>query len=340
VAAWVVRAGKYGEQEPIALERSVVTIGWNELPDLSAVQSREALAELYRKAHAGASSQRVGAQVGQIWAFVSLIQVGDLAVLPLKTAGRAIAVGEVAGPYQYVTNLGEGVYHVRKVKWLRTDIPRTAFGQDLLAHMGYPRTVYRLGDAQAAERIQAVLSGKPDPVGAGLADTEVDETDAQALDIEEAAGDQILKYIQANFAGHKLATLVAAVLRASGYQTEVSPPGPDGGVDILAGTGPMGFDQPRLCVQVKSSPTPADVNVLRGLQGILQNFHAEQGLLVCWGGFTQPAIKEARQSFFKIRLWNSEGLLAVILKHYDQLPADIQADLPLKRVWALVLEEE
>ncbi len=47
----------------------------------------------------------------------------------------------------------------------------------------------------------------------------------------------------------------------------------------------MGFGSPRLCVQVKSSPSPADVNVLRGLQGVLQNFHAEQGLLVCWGGF-------------------------------------------------------
>jgi hypothetical protein len=77
----------------------------------------------------------------------------------------------------------------------------------------------------------------------------------------------------------------------------------------LAGNGPMGFGPPRLCVQVKSSPSPADVNVLRGLQGVLQNFHAEQGLLVCWGGFKSSVIQEARQSFFTIRLRSCSTLL-------------------------------
>ena len=101
----------------------------------------------------------------------------------------------------------------------------------------------------------------------------------------------------------------------------------------------MGFGPPRLCVQVKSSASPADVNILRGLQGILQNFHADQGLLVCWGGFKTSVTNEARQSFFKIRLWDSGDLLGILLKNYDRLLDDLKAELPLKRVWALVLEE-
>ena len=36
----------------------------------------------------------------------------------------------------------------------------------------------------------------------------------------------------------------------------MSPEGPDGGVDICVGKGPMGFDSPKLRVQVKSSDDP------------------------------------------------------------------------------------
>jgi restriction system protein len=101
----------------------------------------------------------------------------------------------------------------------------------------------------------------------------------------------------------------------------------------------MGFGSPRLCVQVKSSPDPVDVTVLRGLQGVLQNFQAHQGLLVCWAGFNTKVFQEARQSFFTIRLWDSGDLLQAIVKNYDKFSSDLQAELPLKRVWALVLEE-
>jgi restriction system protein len=91
---------------------------------------------------------------------------------------------------------------------------------------------------------------------------------------------------------------------------------------------------------VKSSQSQADVTVLRNLQGILETFGADQGLLVCWGGFNQAVRKEARQSFFKVRLWSSDELLKAILANYDRLPEAIQAELPLKRIWRLVQEEE
>ncbi len=52
---WLVRAGRRGEQEQIALDNSLVTIAWNELPDLSGTESREALAELCREENPDAS---------------------------------------------------------------------------------------------------------------------------------------------------------------------------------------------------------------------------------------------------------------------------------------------
>ena len=50
---------------------------------------------------------------------------------------------------------------------------------------------------------------------------------------------------------------------AEGWVTKFSPPGADGGVDILAGRGSLGLEAPRLCVQVKSQPSPADVTIYR-----------------------------------------------------------------------------
>ena len=281
MAVWLVRAGRRGEQEQAALDNSLVTIGWNVLPDLSGITTREALADVYRQHSPDASPKKVSHHVGQLWTFRERMKEGDLAVLPLHIQS-AIAIGKITGQYQYRTDLGDDVHHVRPVEWLQTDIPRTAFDQDILYSLGAFMTVCRISRNNAEERIEAVLAGKPEPKPGEADDGEGGE---ETLDIEQAARDQLLEYIQQKYAGHRLADLVDEVLQAEGYLTRVSPPGPDGGVDILAGSGPMGFGEPRLCVQVKSSPSPIDVTVLRGLQGILQNFRADQGLLVSWGGY-------------------------------------------------------
>ncbi len=336
MSIWLVRAGRFGEREQTALEKNIVVIGWNELPDLSEVHERQSLTEIYKSQHPDASTAKVGNHVGQVWAFRERIQLNDLVVLPLKQQS-AIAIGKVVSPYEFRTDLGDEIHHTRKVEWLRTDLPRTAFDQDILFSLGAFMTVCRIERNKAEERIRAILGGKkaatvPQPEDAS--DEEIETTD-----IEEVAKDQILEHIQNKFSGHKLATLVDAVLKAEGYITRVSLPGPDGGVDILAGTGSMGFGPPRLCVQVKSSTSPADVGVLRELQGILKNFGAEQGVLVCWGGFKNSVIQEARQNFFTIRLWDSGELLRMILKNQDKFSDDLKAELPLKRVWAIVLED-
>jgi len=90
---------------------------------------------------------------------------------------------------------------------------------------------------------------------------------------------------------------------------------------------------------VKSFSSPVSVDVLRALQGTIQSFKAEQGLLVSWGGFKRTVLDEARRSFFTVRLWDSGALLNEILEHYDKFPDDLKAELPLKKIWSPVLEE-
>ena len=110
-------------------------------------------------------------------------------------------------------------------------------------------------------------------------------------------------------------------------------------MDVLAGRGPLGLDAPHLCVQVKATDGAADVKVLRELNGTMQAFAADQGLLVSWSGFTQAAVREARQQRFRIRLWDQVDLVNAVLRTYSRLVPELQAELPLKQVWMLVQDE-
>ena len=264
-------------------------------------------------------------------------------MLPQKLTSQ-IAVGTVSGPYRY-EKVNDEYRHVRPVEWKRTDIPRATFEQDLLYSFGAFMTVCQIARNDAAKRVEAVLKGDKDPgptvpIVKPVSGSEdgSDQPEASS-DLIQLANDQIVAQIQARFKGHALSHLVDAVLRADGWNTRVSPPGPDGGVDIFAGRGPLGLDAPYLCAQVKSQDSPADVTVYRTLQGTMQTFDAEQGLLVCWGGFNKAVLQESRQGHFTVRLWDSRDLVQAIYRNYETLPAEIQADLPLKRVWMLVVEE-
>lgn len=119
----------------------------------------------------------------------------------------------------------------------------------------------------------------------------------------------------------------------------VSPPGADGGVDILAGKGPLGFDPPRLVVQVKSQDSAVYVSVLRELQGVMSQFNASQGLLVAWGGVTKALNREAQRLFFAIRIWDSGDIIRALQEGYEQLSDVVKADLPLKRICALAEDD-
>ena len=115
--------------------------------------------------------------------------------------------------------------------------------------------------------------------------------------------------------------LVEAILKAQGYTTYRSPEGADGGADILAGAGPLGFGAPRLCVEVKSESSPIDRPTVDKLLGAVTKFGADEGLFVSWSGFKSNVQKELAASFFKVRLWTQKELLEQLFAHYDHLRA-------------------
>jgi len=336
VTLWVMRAGRYGERESFALENDVAVVGWDEVPDLSSLSTRPSLQELLEKCYPEAKAGTIRSWVGQLFAFVREVRAGDLVALPLK-ARPAIAFGEVKGPYKFSAENPPGARHVRAVEWIR-EVPRGAIDQDIRFSLGSAMTVCKVQRNQAEERIRSLLSGRSSTDTAPVGSTPTD-SDSE-FDVVEVARDQVRSHIARRFAGQALAELVAELLRTDGCETRVSPAGPDGGVDILAGRGPLGFDAPRLAVQVKSGEAPMDIKVVRELQGVMKNFGAEHGLFVAWGGFKDSVRREAARLFFEIRLWDANDLVEQIEQHYDQLSESTQAALPLKRVWALEVGEE
>jgi len=338
---WMVRAGRQGEDEGSALEAGFAIIKFRELSDLSTVKSREEMLSLFRKTFPHDSKYRLGNFAGQMWTFGHRIEQGDIIALPLKSAPR-IALGRVTGPYKFQNVRGES-RHTIPVNWIRPDVSRSEFGQDLLFSLGAIMTLCRIERNNAEARFEALINGQKDPGYQSPTKlkeaNEESESSVSSVDVQQLVQDQIMKYIEQHFKGHDLARLVDAVLNAEGYITKVSPSGPDGGVDILAAKGMLGMEEPRLCVQVKSQQSPADVTVFRTLQGTMQTFQADQGLLVCWGGFNKVVLQEARQRFFSVRLWDSKDLMEAVYRDYDRFPEELQAELPLKRIWALVLEE-
>jgi restriction system protein len=171
-------------------------------------------------------------------------------------------------------------------------------------------------------------------------ETTDDTKDTEDTDLEVLGKDQIGRLISARFKGHDFTRLVEAILNAQGYTTYRSPAGADGGADILAGTGPLGFGSPRLCVEVKSETAPIDRPTVDKLLGAVSKFGADEGLMVSWSGFKPSVFKEMAPSFFKVRLWTQKELLENLFAVYDQLDEDWKAELPLKRIWTVTAQEE
>jgi restriction system protein len=75
------------------------------------------------------------------------------------------------------------------------------------------------------------------------------------------------------------------------------------------------------------------------LRGLPQ-FGAQEGLFVSWSGFKTNVQKELMASFFRVRLWTQKELLEALFAHYDHVDDDLKAELPLKRIWTVAIQEE
>lgn len=342
---WMVRHGAHGEREQRALDEGLLLLGFTAVGDLGACENREAIEKVVTNALPDeAKKMRLAIWTGQLTMFRHSMAEGDLVIMPRKRSPQ-VAIGKVTGPYRYF--LGALGSHTRKVDWLKNDVPRQVFAEDLRYSFGSAMTICRIARNNAVERVIAVVKLGSDPgwkiSASGAAKSPSDtanEDQLESTELDTLARDQIRAHIASRFVGHEFTRLIGALLEAEGFRNNISSPGPDNGIDIVAGKGPLGFDPPRLVVQCKSGNQVCDLPTLNALIGSVHSLSADHGLLVSWGGFKISVQKQTNSQFFKIRLWDSDAVLDALFKAYDRLPEEIRKELPLKRTWMLVAPEE
>lgn len=343
---WLNRSGRHCEHESKFFSDDRIYLTWGDLStDLSNVKDRDELMCVLEKFYPKFTRSHRIQNSGQIWAFAHKMAPGDWVAVPSKR--KTIHIGEITGKYKFDGEAKNPYYHYRTVKWLETDIPRTNFDQDILNSLGAFTTVCQIKRNDAEARVRAMKANgwkstdaKARPGAAPDVDEVTDEIASADLDLEQIARDQIARQIYSKHAGHGLEDLVEAILNAQGFTTHHSDKGADGGIDILAAPDTLGFGRPRICVQVKSQTSALERPVLDQLVGTMQHVGADQGLLVCWGGFKPTIMRELPRLFFKVRLWDQNDLIDQFLSVYDKLDDDLRAEIPLKRIWAVAAPEQ
>ena len=344
MAIWTIKGGSSGEYENAFLEKGVVAIGSILRRSVADFADRNALRDHVESRNAA----------DQLWRFFSEVNDGDMVVLPRKRV-REVAIGRITGPYAYRPDLVDAPPHVHAVEWQVTDIPRSHFDQDLLNAFNSLLALSQPRNPNAESRIRQIADiyleqgtsatdDQATPLVAASAtapdEDAISSDQAEEIDLDQVIKERIIARFRRRYAGKDLEYLVASILQAHGYHVMQTREGPDGGIDILAGKGDLGFGEPRLCVQVKGRTTPVNLNEYSSLQGNITAFGADHGLLVSLGGFTKPVHdRNEQQSFFTIRLWGPEDLSQRLLESYDSLPQEIRSDfrddIPLDTVQVL-----
>jgi restriction system protein len=133
--------------------------------------------------------------------------------------------------------------------------------------------------------------------------------------------------------------LVADLLKAMGYYPAwVAPPGPDGGLDIIAYPDPLGTRPPRIKVQVKRQQQRVTVDGVRSFVALVEEDDA--GLFVSLGGFTRDAEDFARSRERKrITLIDLDRLVTLWIEFYGKLDSLARERLPLTPIYFLTPRE-
>jgi len=336
MAIWLCRAGKMGEFETRFLEEQRIYCTFEHLSfDMASINERTIFRDKLNEIYGSTKKESVIViWYGQIWAFAKSMAIKDLVLMP-SMVRQTVHIGEITSDYIHDTVGGSLCPHYRRVLW-KGEVPLSIFDQDLIYTLRSSFQVCGVYRNNAEQRIKELVSKMNSKISVSAEDN-LKEID---YDLEEGALQEISEQIIRKTKGHDMARLVAAILTAKGFTTYISPPGPDKGVDILASQGSLGFDSPRICVQVKSGKDPVDRPTLDQLIGTMANHKADYGLLVSWGGFRKSVIDETANHFFKVRLWTHKEILKEFLAHYESLPEEIRELIPLKKIWIIDKKDE
>lgn len=328
---WMVRAAEGGYLADDFVEKKVVAIGWKDVGDLQAFEDKPPLIRAIEERWPDWSPGRVMNSASQLMRFRDEIAVGDR-VITYDSSKRIYHVGRIAGVYRHDTLAVPPYENVRNVVWEGT-IDRDSLPLGTRNILGSTLTLFRVPDSAADELERqlksrtAHISSLPVPsIAAPVAEEETSLLEGYRLEAFEIVKDRVNR-----LDWDAVQELVAGLLRAMGYKTRVSKPGPDRGVDIMASPDGFGFESPRIIVEVKHRNAPTGAPDIRSfLAGRHQD---DKGLYVSTGGFTKEARYEADRAKIPTMLMDSDDLVRAIFRNYETMDIESKTLLPLKKLY-------
>lgn len=311
--AWMVRPPKDGCFDEQAARDEIITGEFGVRGDFSDHFEYEMILSEVEESSAGLTQRKLENRAKQLDLLLRAMDEGDLVLHPMP--GRKTFMIGVTGSEILQDSDGRPA---RKVSWIASDIPKEALQTDLHYSASAGNQISQLLRDNAFQRLEAIVQSGRDP-GPALAMRDQNKT-VDLLTIETVLHDRMLSQVGAAFAGHDLAELVAALLAVDGYHCHVSPPGPDGGCDLLASKGSLGIEGPTIAGQVKSGDIVGTDLVLQALRGVIDARGATNGLLVCWSGVTKPVAKELDRLRLKIAFWDAHEICARLVRNYNEMP--------------------
>ncbi|MES2834723.1 MAG: restriction endonuclease [Pseudomonadota bacterium] len=229
-----------------------------------------------------------------------------------------------------------GWLHKAKGTWVITEAGKAAYEKILDPEEFYRTAVklYHQWKAQASSSPESPASPVDDNA-LGAVDDESQSVSVSFEQAEEQAWTEIESHLLV-MDPFDFQDLVADLLRAMGYHvTWRSPPGKDGGVDIIAFTDPLGTQSPRMKVQVKRWKDKVNSDGLKAFVALISTH--DVGIFVTLGGFTKDAQDYARQQESRrITLIDAEMLVDLWVEHYAKLSDTARQRMPLAPVHFLV----
>jgi restriction system protein len=331
----MVRAGRAAIYASEFLTQGITAIGWGKIGSLEDVHTREQISGLVREHFPDYNRLQIANATGQIFRFREELVQGST-VLMYEPATRLYQVGTVTGGYLYNASADEELRHTKTVSWDK-EVSRDVLTPQTKNSLGSIATIFCISD-DAAKELSERLAGR-EPTGAQDILSEeplatATESIAAEADIRRDIEQKALEFLQdriVRLEWDQMQELVAGLLRAMGYKTQVSAPGADRGRDIIASPDGFGFQEPRIIVEVKHRKGTIGAPDVRAFLGGLRQ--RDNGLYVSTGGFTREARYEAERANHHLALLDLDGLGTSVMEHYDKMDAETRVLLPLKKIY-------
>ncbi len=320
---WMVRAGRGGAFAEDFIEGNFVSIGFPAAGEVTSPVDKKALVARMLAKH---PNQKWMMAASQLKRFFDEFSVGD-SVLTYDPGQRLYYFGEITSD---VKTIDHQLSRCREVEWIG-QVNRDSLKQATRNSLGAISTLFAIrGDAAADVRANMVeLGSNAEPT----IEPDNDESDSEEIVVNiESQSHELLEDRIASLDWEQMQELVAEILEAMGFKSDVSPRGSDRGIDVFASPDGLGLKEPRIFVEVKhrlGSRMGADA--IRTFLGGRQP--GDRCLYVSTGGFSKEARYEADRANVPIKLIDLPKLRELVVEHYESFSPTGIALLPLKKVF-------